>query len=373
MIGLRVAGALLALSSSLLSAQEASVFVGGARARYGDSASGTAGFVAARLGSASGPQAGQLDASVARFIDGGWALQVGAQGTAVWRTGSGATVAGVAAGAALSDFQNGRASGTAAVGPLAAFPLGASSLVVGAAAGVARTVDGVWNALGSASLRWQWTPAASVAFDAGVTGTAADTLRLADVSLALRVQAGAVRGAASAGLRVGSLDGPWGAAELVWEPVPRLAFEVAAGRYPRDLTGFADGLYAQAGLRLYPLRGPPAARRASPARRAPVTAHPRGDGRVEIRVRYAQPVRSLAIAGDWNAWTPVPLVPDGANHWSIALPLAPGAYKYALVADGEWTVPDGAATVPDDFGGQVGVLMVGGEDPAPLPDAAPSQ
>jgi len=348
------------------------VFLGGARARYGDSVAGTAGFVAARLGSGRGPRAGQVDASVARFVDGGWALQLGAQGTAVWQVGSGATVAGVAAGAALSDFQNGRASGTAAVGPLAAFPLGASSLVVGAAGGAVRTVKGVWSALGSASLRWQWTPAASVALDAGVNGTAADTLRLADMSVALRVQAGAVRGAASAGLRVGDLDGPWGAAEIVWEPLPRLAFEVAAGRYPQDLTGFAEGLYAQAGLRLYAWRGPPPAPRPSPARPAPVTAHPLGDGRVEIHVRYAQPVRALAIAGDWNGWTPVSLLPDGERLWSIALPLAPGAYKYALVADGEWVVPDGAATVPDDFGGRVGVLVVGGEA-APLPDAALSQ
>jgi hypothetical protein len=55
----------------------------------------------------------------------------------------------------------------------------------------------------------------------------------------------------------------------------------------------------------------------------------------------------------------VPLARDDGT-WSASLRLAPGIYKYAIVADGEWTLPDGVAAMDDGFGGRVGILVVGG-------------
>jgi hypothetical protein len=45
------------------------------------------------------------------------------------------------------------------------------------------------------------------------------------------------------------------------------------------------------------------------------------------------------------------------------LPLGPGAYRFSLILDGEhWVVPEGVPMLPDDFGGEVGLLLVGGQN-----------
>jgi hypothetical protein len=33
-------------------------------------------------------------------------------------------------------------------------------------------------------------------------------------------------------------------------------------------------------------------------------------------------------------------------------------YHFSLIVDEAWIVPDGVATLPDDFGGQVGLLVI---------------
>jgi hypothetical protein len=69
--------------------------------------------------------------------------------------------------------------------------------------------------------------------------------------------------------------------------------------------------------------------------------------------------RSVAIAGNWNAWTPKPLRGLGDDIWEATLQLAPGVYYFNLVVDGdEWVVPGGVATVPDGMGGVMAVLNV---------------
>ena len=67
----------------------------------------------------------------------------------------------------------------------------------------------------------------------------------------------------------------------------------------------------------------------------------------------------MAIAGNWNAWTPVLLRGLGQDVWEAALVLAPGTYYFNLVVDGtEWVVPGGVAVVSDGMGGLVAVLTV---------------
>ena len=68
---------------------------------------------------------------------------------------------------------------------------------------------------------------------------------------------------------------------------------------------------------------------------------------------------SVAIAGDWNGWTAFPLRREASGRWSIELQLEPGVYKYSLLVDDQlWTIPEGAPTLPDEFGGEVGLLIV---------------
>jgi 1,4-alpha-glucan branching enzyme len=70
----------------------------------------------------------------------------------------------------------------------------------------------------------------------------------------------------------------------------------------------------------------------------------------------------VELAGDWNNWVPRAMRRDAAGVWYQDVQLAPGAYRYAFRVDGQrWTVPRGAATVDDGFGGRSAWLSV----PAP--------
>lgn len=82
------------------------------------------------------------------------------------------------------------------------------------------------------------------------------------------------------------------------------------------------------------------------------------DGMATLEVT-APRARSVEIAADFTDWEPVPLVPgDGA--WRHEQHLAPGTYRINIRFDGgAWEVPEGLPTVADEFGGEVGLLVVG--------------
>lgn len=328
--------------------------LGGSRVRYADSLDGTAGAVGARLVFGRGLRGASIDGAYSQFRDGGWAVQGAAQGTALWPV-SGSLLLGFAAGVGVNDYQDGLASGTGAIGPMIAFRHSRTQFVVGASGGGFRTVDGVWSPIASGSLRGYWMPGRGVTFDAGVTGSLADSLRFVDVTAQVQFFVSRLRGRLLGGARAGDLaDRPWGSAELAWDVAAPLTFEAAAGRYPQDITGFSDGLYAQVGVRLHFLR------RSHPMARPPGVVVERVDGdRVRLLVRYRHQVETLRIAGDWSGWLPAAMTPRGHGEWAIEVTLPPGIYQYALLADGEWVLPDGVAGMDDGFGGSVARLLVG--------------
>ena len=161
---------------------------------------------------------------------------------------------------------------------------------------------------------------------------------------------------ASFGARAGDLsDDPWGQAGVKFELTSSATFEAALGRYPRGLSGLTDGLFASAGIRLH-IGGAP--RRSIRIGDPGGNVESLGGGRVRVTLLYRS-VQRLDIAGDWNDWAPVRLTPDGPGRWSVEVTLPPGVYKFSIIVDGtEWTVPDGVATVPDEFGGRVALLIV---------------
>ncbi len=61
------------------------------------------------------------------------------------------------------------------------------------------------------------------------------------------------------------------------------------------------------------------------------------DGSVEFRF-YRPGARSVALAGDFNAWQKscFPMKPDGDGWWTYRLHLAPGTYQFKYFVDGEW-------------------------------------
>ena len=67
----------------------------------------------------------------------------------------------------------------------------------------------------------------------------------------------------------------------------------------------------------------------------------------------------MSIAGEWTEWRAEPLEASGRGSWLLKVRLAPGVYRFSLVGgDGRWIIPRGVATVPDDIGGTVGLLVV---------------
>ena len=127
--------------------------------------------------------------------------------------------------------------------------------------------------------------------------------------------------------------------------------EAGAGRYPPDVTGFLHGSFVHAGLRLGIGPG---------ARVAPEPVHVTRAGADEVTVRFTvADTDVVAVAGEWNAWATAPLETDGAGRRVLRVRLGPGVYRFALVgADGRFFVPPGVPSVPDDFGGTVGLLVV---------------
>ncbi len=162
--------------------------------------------------------------------------------------------------------------------------------------------------------------------------------------------------------RLSKTYGSTGAASVTLQYflTPSVAVEASGGNYLRDpfqglpLAGFVAG-----GIRVFASRRAGMVRTGlvQPALQPLVGAHRGGD---TIVVRFRMPAaRSVAIAGNWNAWRPAALRALGDDIWEAALRLSQGTYYFNLVVDGgEWVVPSGVATISDGMGGLVAVLNV---------------
>jgi hypothetical protein len=150
--------------------------------------------------------------------------------------------------------------------------------------------------------------------------------------------------------------GVWGQARAALE-VGRVSLEGAVGKYPNDLTGFTNGVYAWTGLRI-PLR-----KNAKRRPKSPFSVIRLDPQTVRATVSFEKAAR-LEIVGDWNGWVPEAFSRSG-SVWTIDLILPVGAHKFAVVVDGDrWVVPEGVLTVADDFGEVLGLLLVPGQSEA---------
>ena len=137
---------------------------------------------------------------------------------------------------------------------------------------------------------------------------------------------------------------------------PRVALELGGGSsLSEPYQGLPRAGFVTLGVRFHRSPRPPPSTAAP--QWAPLVPEPRGDSLV---VQFRMPdARSVAIAGDWNAWHPVQLRPLGEDVWEGALVLRRGLYHFNLQVDGsDWVVPNGVATVPDGLGGMVALLVV---------------
>src|SRR4029077_228685 len=136
---------------------------------------------------------------------------------------------------------------------------------------------------------------------------------------------------------------------------PRLGIEVAGGSALAELyQGFPRTGFGSVSVRVFfPVHSaerPFAEARAALAQRG-------GDGMGTGTFHLE--ADSVSVAGDWNSWPPEPLERLAPGQWRLRQRLAPGVYRFGLTTGaGQWTVPEGYPTVPDDWGGMAAVLVV---------------
>jgi len=164
------------------------------------------------------------------------------------------------------------------------------------------------------------------------------------------------------GARVGSTGGGhgvYGESVLTYALTDAFGMTLGAGRYPTDpARGTIAGRYMTIGVRI----GTTSARPADPYRETleryrpvpsadpPVTAGVEVVGRV-LRIR-ADDAGKVEVMGDFTDWEPVPVTGAG-------IVLAPGPHLLAIRIDGgPWEVPEGATRVKDEFGTEVGLIVV---------------
>src|SRR3989441_12671356 len=124
-------------------------------------------------------------------------------------------------------------------------------------------------------------------------------------------------------------------ASLQYFVTPSVAVEASGGNYLRDpFQGLPRAGFVAGGVRVFALRRDAMVRAAAvqPVLQPLVAAHRGGD---TVVVRFRMPAaQSVAIAGNWNAWTPDTMRALGDDIWEAALRLAPGTYYFNLVVDG---------------------------------------
>lgn len=92
-------------------------------------------------------------------------------------------------------------------------------------------------------------------------------------------------------------------------------------------------------------------------------AVPKTDDRVMVRfVLVARGAQKVAVAGDFNGWSPADTVlenSDGNGTFVATVRLPRGAHEYMFVVDGEWvTDPTAPEVRPDGFGRRNAVLRL---------------
>ena len=349
----------LSVAASHAAAQQISLRLGGVRASYANAVSGSAGTVTGRLSWDAPRFVASFDGSYARFASGWWATQAYGEFYGIRVVGPRAGI-GLRADGSLGKVSDGVWSGTLALGPVGSLLVGNAVLSAGVAAGALRRIDSMASATVAGNVRarldlGRWT------VEASVEATHAAGMNFTDASAEVGWRAGPVALSALTGARTGTLGGkPWLQGQAEWRVAPWASLEAQVGTYPRDITGFTSGSFVSLGVWLKPggrrdTRLPSVYRGASGN---DVTIEQSEPGRE--RVTFVVPgARRVEIAGEWNDWTPVALVRLGAERWQANVTLGKGAHRFSLLVDGDrWVVPAGVPSIPDSFGGTVGLLVV---------------
>jgi hypothetical protein len=202
-------------------------------------------------------------------------------------------------------------------------------------------------------------------------GTAPDSVgrpRYADAIGYWTHRAGPVELVAGGGLRMngshrsGVLS--WGTASAVFWIIPDAAVVVATGRALEDVTrGVPSVRYLSLSFRVGS-----GSRRAPAAARAKRSSLDDDGGRLEVRagldsVRvvtvHLHTATAVELMADFTDWEPIRMTQLPNGDWTVEQVIAPGTHRVAIRIDGaRWMAPPNLPRVADDFGGEVGLLIV---------------
>jgi hypothetical protein len=134
-----------------------------------------------------------------------------------------------------------------------------------------------------------------------------------------------------------------------------------AGAQPPDPTrGTLGAAYTSIGFRvaLGPSGVPDVAAVTSLAPHGTSVSGVADDGRRTISVALEN-ARTVDIMADFTAWLPVPMTRSMTGRWQVRVPLGEGSHRLEIRADsGAWVPAPGLPVAADEFGGNVGILVV---------------
>ena len=345
--------------------------LGGAQARYGDSASMNSGTLGA-MATALSPNA-TFSAAVA----------ASAAAQSSW-TGFGAATGSVFSpsfGASRGELHAGGSGSTYGSGPASAQLLG------GLRIHLARATAGAWIGAGAGRVKdpigWRgttvgelgaWGQAGPAVVQAAVIPVRiAGGLNYTDAEGTIRFAGERLEIAGVAGVRTviaGFTESasPWGAVNATAWILRSVGITASAGNYPMDPgQDLPAARYVTLGVRIAPKR----TRVTTPVLAADVlalsaiesapamTVSP-ADGATRTIFFRAASAERVELMGDFTDWVPVPMQRGTApGVWSVALPVSSGVHQINVRIDGgAWTVPAGLTPVRDELGGSVGILLV---------------
>lgn len=345
---------------------------GGARVRYDDTLSVTAGTLSAAANALT-PTAsfsGLIAASTTRQSS--WTVFGSAQGSAL-TPAFGALRGELHGGGSFTTYGAGSAgTGQLMGGARLHLTRRSAGAWIGAAAGKVRDPFG-WRSSTSSEIGAWVQLSRAVAQAVVLPVRIAGGVRYTDVEGTLRfdnprVELTGVAGTRSAIAGYEENASAWASVNAVAWISPAVGITAGAGSYPADPgQDLPAAAYLSLGVRYSPRNVRRAStvlspdvlsaveREATPAMAVSIGA----PGRKTISYRVAA-ARSVEIMGDFTDWTPVPMSSSRpAGTWSISLPVTSGVHQVNVRVDGgEWTVPSGLTAVRDEFGGSVGILLV---------------
>lgn len=219
-----------------------------------------------------------------------------------------------------------------------------------------------------------WTVRHAATFSANVTATRVGDTAYTDFSGLGEWTRGSLIVDGAIGARVwsrGAGRGVYGEGTAVLALRPSLALVLAGGRYATDPTrGSVSGRYVSAGIRVVGLRAPRPERFDPTLLAGPRTTTAADPPAPPASIEFANiagnctfivhaTATRVEIASDVSGWQPVILTPAGTDTWTVTLPVTPGLHRLNVRLDGgDWLVPGGLTSAPDEFGGSVGLFVI---------------